>query len=145
MNFSKRSAWELKTNALMTLVSELKAQNKPILDLTVSNPTQCQLDFPQEAILRALDHPQNLNYKPVAAGKIEAREAIAQYYKVSAENIVLTSSTSEAYTHLFLFRSCISQLGLCSTSRIFRKKTSCFDWAWALYNSKPFVCKFFEY
>ncbi len=77
-----------------------------MLDLTASNPTQAALDYPAEAIVRALADPRALLYDPQPAGMWSAREAVAAYYgergvAVSPERILLTSSTSEAYSYLF--------------------------------------------
>jgi alanine-synthesizing transaminase len=77
-----------------------------VLDLTDSNPPRCGFDYDAEAILRALADPRALDYAPEAGGMLPARQAVAAYYAergcaVAAENILLTTSTSEAYSWLF--------------------------------------------
>ena len=57
-------------------------------------------------VLTPLLNQQALSYRPDARGLLSAREAIAGYYTghqaaVSPEQIILTASTSEAYSHLF--------------------------------------------
>jgi aspartate/methionine/tyrosine aminotransferase len=53
-----------------------------------------------------LQHPQALEYEPASKGILPAREAVAAYYAekgiaLSAEQIILTVSTSEAYSYCF--------------------------------------------
>ena len=103
--FSSRFHWDLTQNRLTQLLAEKRAAGAPVLDLTESNPTRAGLDYPRE-IVRALDDPQALRYDPVPAGSLEARNAVAAYYRargheVDAGRILLTASTSEAYGYLF--------------------------------------------
>jgi alanine-synthesizing transaminase len=58
------------------------------------------------AILDALADRRSLHYEPAALGLIETRQAVARDYerlgiKVAPERVVLTASTSEAYSILF--------------------------------------------
>ena len=74
-------------------------------DLTVSNPTQAALDYPPD-LLSPLADTRGLVYRPHPLGLESAREAVAADYarrglSVSPDRIVLTSSTSEAYSLLF--------------------------------------------
>jgi aspartate/methionine/tyrosine aminotransferase len=76
-----------------------------VLDLTESNPTRAGLAYPEE-ILRSFNDPGLLAYEPSPAGAIGAREAVSAYYaargyRVGSERILLTASTSEAYSYLF--------------------------------------------
>jgi hypothetical protein len=73
------------------------------LDLTVSNPTEAILAYPEQEILDALAAPEALRYRPSPLGLGIAREAVAHYYggRVSPDRILLTASTSEAYSYLF--------------------------------------------
>ncbi|MFH0753629.1 MAG: pyridoxal phosphate-dependent aminotransferase, partial [Candidatus Omnitrophota bacterium] len=96
----------MSENPLALELNKLKAQGVSLYDLTQSNPTQAGIVYPQELILKALVNPQNLVYTPHPKGLLLAREAVVRYYAdrgmvVSAENIVLTSSSSEAYGFLF--------------------------------------------
>lgn len=75
-----------------------------MLDLTESNPTVAGLSYPTDEILQALALPAALRYEPHPRGLPTAREAIAAYYAASgvdidSERIVLSTATSEAYSH----------------------------------------------
>jgi len=79
---------------------------KPLIDLTVSNPTECGFQYDETAILNALRNPAALNYEPNPRGLAATRAAVAQYYAargavVSNEDTFLTTSTSEAYSYVF--------------------------------------------
>lgn len=104
--FSKRTEWQRQPNRITTVHEELKAQKTEILDLTLSNPTRCGFDYPQKIILDALQNPAGLEYLTDARGLPDARAAVAELYRVrginiSADNIFLTASTSEAYAYIF--------------------------------------------
>jgi aspartate/methionine/tyrosine aminotransferase len=100
--FSRRIPTRLDPNAL----SRLKAESASIpFDLTVSNPTECAIPYP-DALLAPLADPRGLSYRPDPRGLHEAREAIAREYAstgvaIDPDAIVVTSSTSEAYSFLF--------------------------------------------
>lgn len=92
-------------NRLNDELERLRAQGQAVIDLTESNPTRCGFSYPKQ-ILEALNHPKNLEYHPDSKGLLSAREEVARYYShqgktVHPESVVLTSSTSEAYTFLF--------------------------------------------
>jgi len=79
---------------------------KPLLDLIVSNPTECGFDYDSSAILDALSNSDALCYEANPRGLESARRAVAGYYadykvEVSAGDIFLTTSTSEAYSYVF--------------------------------------------
>jgi alanine-synthesizing transaminase len=104
--FAKRTNWNLAPNRLSQALAAHRAAGKPLLDLTVSNPTECGFEYDRSAILNALSNPAALSYEPDPRGLESARRAVAGYYadrneKVSAEDIILTTSTSEAYSHVF--------------------------------------------
>lgn len=104
--FSDRTNWNLKPNRLSEALAAHRAANKPLLDLTVSNPTECGFDYDRQAIWQALANPFSLSYNPSPKGLLAAREAVAKYYSareiiVPVEDIVLTTSTSEAYSFAF--------------------------------------------
>ncbi len=93
-----RLDWNLQTNRL----SELRKTKPHVLDLTVSNPTQAGFEYPSEEILAALADPRSLRYDPEPRGLLSAREAVSSYYgNVPASRVLLTASTSEAYSFLF--------------------------------------------
>jgi alanine-synthesizing transaminase len=105
--FSERTNWKLGHNRYTQVLEELRASGQALIDLTVSNPTECGLDYDSEAILRAFQNPKALAYEPAAKGLLAARAEVARYYredhgeKVDPESIVLTTSTSEAYSYIF--------------------------------------------
>lgn len=75
------------------------------IDLTVTNPTQAGIIHPAEAF-RSLADPAVAVYTPAPFGMRPAREAIADDYlrrgiSMPWHHIVLTASTSEAYSMLF--------------------------------------------
>jgi len=77
-----------------------------LIDLTVSNPTECGFEYDSSAILDALRNPAALTYEPNPKGLESARRAVAEYYAdreeaVPLEDIFLTTSTSEAYSYVF--------------------------------------------
>src|SRR5713101_1825927 len=106
--FSKRTDWKLTPNRFTEAQQELRAAGMEVLDLTVSNPTRAGLAYDVEAILNSLINPDALDYDPQPKGLRSAREAVAGYYReqhegfdVDPESLVLTTSTSEAYSYVF--------------------------------------------
>ena len=104
--FARRTNWNLSANRYSLALDAVRRSGRPLLDLTASNPTTVGLQFERERILRALQHPQALEYEPASKGILPAREAVAAYYAekgiaLSAEQIILTVSTSEAYSYCF--------------------------------------------
>ncbi len=102
--FSTRVPGDRRMNDLSRAAARARARG-PVLDLTLSNPTRAGFDYPSD-LLSGLGQPAALSYRPVPLGLPEAREAIAADYarrglRVEAERIVLTASTSEAYSILF--------------------------------------------
>jgi alanine-synthesizing transaminase len=83
-----------------------RASGQPIIDLTVSNPTQCGFRYDPAGTLGALGDPRAMSYDPDPRGMRSAREAICRYYAaheatVAPEQVFLTTSTSEAYSWVF--------------------------------------------
>src|ERR1700674_1359796 len=104
--FAKRTNWNLAPNRLSEALAAHRAAGKPLLDLTVSNPTECGFEYDRSAILNALSNPAALSYEPNPRGLESARRAVAGYYverkdEISIEDIFLTTSTSEAYSYIF--------------------------------------------
>ena len=104
--FADRTNWNLEANPLSEALARHRAAGKPLLDLTISNPTECGFDFDRRAILEALANPANLAYDPDPRGLLDARQVVAGYYvargaEVPVDSIVLTTSTSEAYSFVF--------------------------------------------
>ncbi len=104
--FAERANWNLAGNRLSEALARHRAGGKRLYDLTASNPTECGFDYETETILGALRNPAALRYEPNPKGLEVARLAVTEYYSargaaVSAEDIVLTTSTSEAYSFVF--------------------------------------------
>lgn len=106
--FSKRTDWNLTPNRFTMAQREIQASGAKLLDLTASNPTRVGIRYDSETILSALAAPESLDYDPQAKGLLSARQVIANYYReqhdaydLNPENIILTTSTSEAYSFVF--------------------------------------------
>lgn len=104
--FADRTCWNLQANLLSEALVRHRAEGKRLLDLTISNPTECGFEYDNRAILQALANPASLAYDPNPRGLLNARQAVAEYYaaratEVPAESIILTTSTSEAYSFIF--------------------------------------------
>jgi alanine-synthesizing transaminase len=104
--FAQRTDWDLTPNRLSEALAAHRAAGKPLLDLTVSNPTECGFSYDGKAILEALSNPAALRYEPNAKGLESARRSVVGYYAdrgeaVSVEDIFLTTSTSEGYSYAF--------------------------------------------
>jgi alanine-synthesizing transaminase len=102
--FSTRVPGDRRPNDLARAAARARARG-PVLDLTLSNPTRAGIDYPPD-LLAALSNPAGLTYRPAPLGLPEARVAIAEDYArrgldVQPDRIVLTTSTSEAYSILF--------------------------------------------
>jgi alanine-synthesizing transaminase len=104
--FSRRSAHSMETNALSRALDAARATGREILDLTVSNPTRAGLPYDEASIVSAFADPRMLDYAPLPFGLARAREAVAEDFvaeghAVDPSRVVLTASTSEAYSFLF--------------------------------------------
>jgi alanine-synthesizing transaminase len=105
--FSQRTNWKLSPNRFTQARETLRASGAKLLDLSVSNPTECGLQYDTAAILSAFQNPNALSYDPQPKGLLLAREEVARYYlrdhhvSVGLESIILTTSTSEAYSYVF--------------------------------------------
>jgi len=108
--FSSRFDWDLRPNRLARLLEQKRRSKAAILDLTQSNPTEAGLTYPVKEILQALADERSLVYEPSPAGLSRARQAVAAHYganpgmscqRIEPERILLTASTSEAYSYLF--------------------------------------------
>lgn len=103
--FSNRTGWNLEHSELSRALEEYRRSGKAFIDLTESNPTKCGFGYDAQEILGSLNDPGSLSYEPIAQGLAQARAAVAGYYlargtKVSADDIFLTTGTSEAYSFL---------------------------------------------
>jgi aspartate/methionine/tyrosine aminotransferase len=104
--FSNRTSWNRAANRLSEALTRQRSSGMPLFDLSVSNPTECGFHYDERAIMRALCSPATLQYHPDPRGLSIARLGVVQYYaerdqQVAIDDIVLTTSTSEAYSFVF--------------------------------------------
>ena len=105
MTFSKRTDWNTEESALARAHRMRVQAGLTVADLTASNPTRCGFVYDAD-LLAALTDGQAVDYDPQPKGLLCAREAVCRYYAdhgvvISPERVVLTTSTSEAYSFLF--------------------------------------------
>jgi alanine-synthesizing transaminase len=104
--WSARTQWDFTETPWARHLARLRAAGAQLWDLTASNPTQCGFADHAASILAPLQDPVALHYEPNPRGLRPAREAVSRYYSdhgaaVDPEHILLTTSTSEAYSFLF--------------------------------------------
>ncbi len=104
--FSNRTQWNLSNNRLTEELARHRASGRKLFDLSASNPTECGLNYDRQAIMRALCSPAALGYQPDPLGLKTARAEVRDYYAergehIALEDLVLTTSTSEAYSFVF--------------------------------------------
>jgi alanine-synthesizing transaminase len=104
--FSHRLPWEHAKNRLTLAIEERSARGLPVIDLTETNPTRVGLPYPEEELAELLRRGAAPEYRPHPLGLREAREALAADLTkpgdpVAPDDLVLTASTSESYSHLF--------------------------------------------
>lgn len=108
--FSLRTSWDHRPSDLSVAIAAERTAGRELFDLTVSNPTLCDFEYDAEAILSPLNssfnRPAALVYAPDPRGMRSARQSIVRYYAqrgaaVGPESLILTTSTSEAYSWLF--------------------------------------------
>ena len=104
--FAQRTSWNLATNRYSEALEAHRRAGRELLDLTASNPTTIGLHYRDAELLRALANPDAVHYDPQPKGLLAAREAIAAYYaehgvRISPDDLILTTSTSEAYSFVF--------------------------------------------
>jgi alanine-synthesizing transaminase len=106
--FSQRTNWRLSPNPFTRALEDVRASGQKILDLTISNPTEAGVRPDPETVLAALANPEAMRYDPQPRGLLDARQAVCRYYREShevfdldPERLILTTSTSEAYSYVF--------------------------------------------
>src|SRR5438067_1336539 len=92
-------------NRLSVALQRRRASGLPVIDLTESNPTRAGFAYPP-ALLDELAQPGSLRYDPQPFGLQSARRTVAADFRrrgvdIADDRIVLTASTSEAYSLLF--------------------------------------------
>ena len=96
--FSRRALWDAPTNRL-TLARQ--SYRGTLLDLTNANPTKAGLPYPLDELADVMSRAARAPYDPQPLGIAEAREAVARELNCDAADVVITASTSEAYSFLF--------------------------------------------
>ncbi len=104
--FARRTSWDLTPNRYTEALDAHRRAGRELLDLTASNPTTIGLQYRDDVLLRALADREALRYEPQPKGLLAAREAVAAYYaergsRISPDDLLLTTSTSEAYSFVF--------------------------------------------
>jgi alanine-synthesizing transaminase len=105
MRLSQRTSWNTDESDLTRAHRRRVEAGLPTADLTASNPTRCGFVYPKD-LLQPLAQPGALDYDPQPRGLLAAREAVCAYYNnhgvtLDPAQIILTTSTSEAYSFLF--------------------------------------------
>jgi alanine-synthesizing transaminase len=104
--FASRTNWNLNPNRLAETLERHKSGGGRLLDLSASNPTECGFKYDAPAIMRSLCSPASLQYRPDPKGLTSARQAVSDYYaergeRIAIDDLILTASTSEAYSFIF--------------------------------------------
>jgi alanine-synthesizing transaminase len=102
---SPRLPAHVEANALTRAIDSFRRRGARIVDLTESNPTRSGICYPP-GLLEPLADAAALDYNPHPFGLPSARNAVAtdqerRGAKVDPAQIVITASTSEAYSWLF--------------------------------------------
>ena len=105
MRFSKRTEWNTEESVLSRTHRERIQLGLPLADLTASNPTRCGFVY-DPRLLQPLTDAHAFDYDPQPLGLLSSREAVCRYYAdhgvfITPNRVVLTTSTSEAYSFLF--------------------------------------------
>jgi alanine-synthesizing transaminase len=106
IRWSRRLPWGEPWNRLTRAIAERSARGLATIDLTATNPTRVGLAYPEAELAELLARSAAPDYPPHPLGLPEAREALAAALStpgdpVGADDLVLTASTSEAYSYLF--------------------------------------------
>ena len=99
--FSRRAEWQAQANRLTVAREDRLRRGGEILDLTISNPTRAGFAYPLDALAAALGAAAREPYDPHPLGLAAARETVARSLGCDAADVVITASTSEAYSFLF--------------------------------------------
>ncbi len=96
--FSKRARGNAAVNRLTVARQAYRGE---LLDLTNSNPTTAGLPYPLDELADVMARASRAPYDPQPLGILSAREAVARALACDPADIVITASTSEAYSFLF--------------------------------------------
>ena len=101
MKFSRRAQWNAPINQLTNRLTIARQSRRDLLDLTNSNPTRANIEYPTEELAEIMSRAARASYDPQPLGLVSAREAVAEHVRCSVDDVVITASTSEAYSFLF--------------------------------------------
>ena len=102
---SSRLPKDLSPSPFFAELERTKVESAPFIDMTVSSPVKAGLTIDLDAAVEPARSGFGC-WNPDAAGWKSAREAVVEYYRerggnFTAGQIILTASTSEAYSVLF--------------------------------------------
>ena len=102
---SSRLPKDLSPSQFFAELERAKAESAPFIDMTVSSPVKAGLPIDMDVAVEEARKDFGC-WNPDAAGWMSAREAVVEYYherggNFDAGQIILTASTSEAYSVLF--------------------------------------------
>lgn len=102
---SSRLPKDLSPSPFFAELERTKVESAPFIDMTVSSPVKAGLPIDLDAAVESARNGFGC-WNPDAAGWKSAREAVVEYYherggNFTAGQIILTASTSEAYSVLF--------------------------------------------
>jgi alanine-synthesizing transaminase len=104
VRFAERTEWTGEGTAWSRALEARQRSGLPILDLTASNPTRCGFTYDPN-LLADLSTQGASFYDPDPRGMLDGRKAVCGYYadhgNIDADQVVLTTSTSEGYSWLF--------------------------------------------
>jgi alanine-synthesizing transaminase len=95
--FSRRA----RSNASVNQLTIARRARADLLDLTVSNPTRAGIAYPLDELSEIMARAARAPYDPDPLGLPSAREALAAELGCEPDDLVITASTSEAYSYLF--------------------------------------------
>jgi aspartate/methionine/tyrosine aminotransferase len=95
--FSRRAQWNTPPNRLAIA----RARHPNALDLTESNPTRAGIPYPLDELGEAFARAAHAKYDPDPRGLPSAREALATHLGCDPGELLISASTSEAYSFLF--------------------------------------------
>lgn len=95
--FSRRAQWNTPPNRLAVA----RARHPNAIDLTEANPTRAGIPYPLDEIGELFARAAHAPYDPDPRGLPSAREALAAHLGCDPGELLITASTSEAYSFLF--------------------------------------------
>jgi len=104
--FASRFPYRDTANSLTKVLAEKQENGIKVIDLTESNPTRAGFRYDEKLVLTSLSQPGVMAYNPSPQGVLDARQAVAGYYRnhgheIDPSDVFLCASTSEAYAYLF--------------------------------------------